>query len=174
VVCKTEQETETLWNKLIEGGTILMEYDKYEWSLKYGWVQDRFGISWQLSYTEKDEVGQKFTPMLLFTGERNGRAENAIHFYTSLFENSSIMGIMRYWQGENAVLGAVQHAQFKLGKQVFMAMDSSLQHNFGFNEAVSLVVECDTQQEIDNYWYKLTESGEESQCGWLKDQFGVS
>jgi predicted 3-demethylubiquinone-9 3-methyltransferase (glyoxalase superfamily) len=120
------------------------------------------------------DVGQKFTPVLMFTGKNNGRAEQAFLFYTSVFEGSGIKGVMRYEKGENEVEGTVKHAQFTLGNQVFMAMDSSLPHQFTFNEAVSLVVDCDTQKEIDYYWGRLTEGGEESQCGWLKDKFGVS
>jgi predicted 3-demethylubiquinone-9 3-methyltransferase (glyoxalase superfamily) len=72
------------------------------------------------------------------------------------------------------VEGRIKHAQFKLGEQLFMAMDSSMPHAFGFTEGISFMVPCDTQTEIDYYWNKLTEGGEESMCGWLKDQFGVS
>ena len=91
-----------------------------------------------------------------------------------IFDNSSVVGMMRYEPGEPDVTGYIKHAQFKLNGQVFMAMDSSMEHQFNFNEGLSLVVECDTQQEIDYFWNKLTEGGSESQCGWLKDQFGVS
>jgi len=151
-----------------------MPLDKYDWSEKYGWVQDKFGISWQLAFGKFKDVGQKFTPTLMFTNNKAGRAEEAIRYYTSVFDNSSIVGILKYTAGENDVLGYVKHAQFKLGQQVFMAMDSSLTHDFNFNEAVSLVVECNTQKEIDHYWGKLGMEGEEGQCGWLKDKFGVS
>ena len=174
VLCETKDEINKAWSRLLEGGSVLMPLDKYEWSSKYGWVQDRFGISWQLSYGKMEEVGQKFTPVLLFTKEQNCKAEQAIQFYTSVFEGSSIEGILRYTNDENELEGTVKHAQFKLGKHVFMAMDSSLQHLFNFNEAISFVVDCETQEEIDYYWYKLTKDGEESQCGWLKDKFGIS
>ncbi len=174
VICETIIEIETAWNKLKEGGNVLMPLDKYDWSEKYGWVQDKFGISWQLAFGEFKDVGQKFTPTLMFTKKQAGRAEEAISLYTSVFDNSSIVGILKYTAGENDVLGYVKHAQFKLGQQVLMAMDSSLSHDFYFNEAVSLVVECDTQKEIDFYWGKLGLEGEEGQCGWLKDKFGVS
>jgi predicted 3-demethylubiquinone-9 3-methyltransferase (glyoxalase superfamily) len=174
VICETINEIETAWNKLLDGGNVLMPLDKYDWSEKYGWVQDKFGISWQLTFGKFQDVGQKFTPTLMFTNKQAGRAEEAIRFYTSVFDNSSIGGILKYTAGENDVLGYVKHAQFKLGQQVFMAMDSSLTHDFNFNEAISLVVECDTQKEIDLYWEKLGMEGEEGQCGWLKDKFGVS
>jgi predicted 3-demethylubiquinone-9 3-methyltransferase (glyoxalase superfamily) len=174
ILCETINEIETAWNKLLDGGNVLMPLDKYDWSEKYGWVQDKFGISWQLAFGKFQDVGQKFTPTLMFTNKQAGRAEEAIGFYTSIFDNSSIVGILKYTAGENDVEAYVKHAQFKLGQQVFMAMDSSLSHNFIFNEAISLVLECDTQKKIDHYWEKLGIEGEEGQCGWLKDKFGVS
>jgi predicted 3-demethylubiquinone-9 3-methyltransferase (glyoxalase superfamily) len=174
VLFETEEEIDKTWKKLLEQGTVLMQLDKYEWSARYGWIQDRFGISWQLSFGRMEEVGQKFSPALLFTGKQNGKAEQAVQFYTSVFEGSGVSGILRYKKGENEVEGTVKHAQFNLGKYLFMAMDSSFQHQFSFNEAISFVVDCETQAEIDYYWEKLTEGGQESMCGWLKDKFGVS
>jgi predicted 3-demethylubiquinone-9 3-methyltransferase (glyoxalase superfamily) len=174
VVIETEKELDKAWNQLMEGGKVLMPLDKYEWSKKYGWVQDKYGVSWQLSFSTIGEVGQKFTPVLMFTGEQAGKAETALQFYTSVFDDSGVTGILRYTKDENDVEGTVKHAQFNLGKHVFMAMDSSYQHEFSFNEAISLVVDCENQNEIDYYWGKLTEGGEESQCGWLKDKFGIS
>lgn len=152
----------------------MMPMDKYEWSPKYGWLNDRYGLSWQLSLGSIEEVGQKISPMLMFTENNQGKAEEAIKFYSSVFENSSTVGILKYKGEENEVDGTIKHAQFKLANQVFMAMDSSLKHGFTFNEAISFVVDCETQSEIDYYWNKLSDGGEESQCGWLKDQFGVS
>lgn len=174
VLCETLEEIDNAWKHLLKEGSVLMPLDKYEWSEKYGWVQDKFGVSWQLSFGKMQEVGQKFTPTLMFTGNQNGKAEQAIQFYTSVFEGSSIVGILKYTKDENEVEGTIKHAQFKLGNHVFMAMDSSFQHNFNFTEALSFVVDCETQAEIDYYWEKLTEGGQESQCGWLKDKFGVS
>jgi len=174
VVCEELEEVELLWKKLMEGGTALMPLDGYAWSQKYGWVQDRYGVNWQLSLGRMVDVGQKYTPVLMFTGEQNGRAEEAIHFYVSVFDGSSITGIARYEKDGNDTEGHISHAQFNLGKQVVMAMDSSQSHAFTFNEAISLVVECKNQQEIDYYWDRFTAEGEEVQCGWLKDKFGVS
>ena len=174
VVMDTEVEVIASWEQLCDNGKVLMPLDKYPWSERYGWVQDRFGVSWQLSMGKLEDVGQKITPSLMFTGNNKGKAEQAIEFYTSIFDNSSVVGIMRYEPGEPDVTGFIKHAQFKLNGHVFMAMDSSMAHQFNFNEALSLVVECDTQAEIDYFWNKLTEDGSESQCGWLKDQFGVS
>jgi predicted 3-demethylubiquinone-9 3-methyltransferase (glyoxalase superfamily) len=174
VVCETVEELDKAWLSLIDGGFALMPLGKYDWSEKYGWVQDRFGVNWQLSVGKPEDVGQKFTPSLMFTNANAGRAEQAIHFYTSVFADSSVKGIMRYSASDPDVEGTIKHAQFKLGKRIFMAMDSSLPHQFSFNEAISFVVDCDTQEEIDYYWGKLSAVPEAEQCGWLKDQFGVS
>lgn len=174
VVCETKEETDAVWEKLLEGGSVLMPLDKYDWSEKYGWVQDRFGISWQVSFGKISDVGQKFTPSLLFTKEQFGKAEEAINFYTTIFPHSSIDGILKFSAQEGAE-GKVKHAQFRLGKQVFMVMDAPGSHAFIFNEAISFFVSCETQEEIDYFWNKLTaDGGQESMCGWLKDQFGVS
>ncbi|HLO81285.1 MAG TPA: VOC family protein [Chitinophagaceae bacterium] len=173
VVCETEEEADSYWNALTEGGKVLMPLDKYDWSEKYGWVQDKFGVSWQLALGKMEAVGQKFTPVLMFTGDQSGNAGKAIETYTSIFPGSSVVGVMKYPPGQKDE-GLVMHAQFKLEGQVFMCMDSSLPHGFGFNEAISLVIECEDQAEIDRYWEKLTAGGEESMCGWLKDRYGVS
>jgi len=175
VVCETEEEVDESWKKLLGGGSVLMPLDKYPWSAKYGWVQDRFGVSWQLAFGKMKDVGQKFTPTLMFVGEQAGKAEQAIHFYTSIFDNSGITGILKYAPGEGDKEENVKHAQFNLNKHVFMATDSSGPHKFSFNEAISFVVSCETQKEIDYYWNKLTaDGGQESMCGWLKDKYGVS
>jgi predicted 3-demethylubiquinone-9 3-methyltransferase (glyoxalase superfamily) len=174
VVCETEQEVDLLWDKLMETGIARMPLARYDWSEKYGWLQDRYHINWQLSLGKMEDVGQKISPSLLFTGELNGKAEEAVQFYTSVFENSSVRGILRYTAGQDETEGNVAHAQFNLGKSVFMAMDSSLPHQFSFNEAISFIVECFTQNEIDYYWEKLSAYPEAEQCGWLKDKFGIS
>ncbi|MBN2611090.1 MAG: VOC family protein [Bacteroidales bacterium] len=151
-----------------------MPLDKYEWSNRYGWLQDGYGVSWQLAHGKITDVGQKISPVLMFTQNQNGNAEKAVRFYTSVCEDSSITGILRYSKEDGDVEGNVKHAQFKLNGNVFMALESSLPHEFSFNEAISFVVECDDQQEIDYFWKKLTDGGSEQQCGWLKDRFGVS
>jgi predicted 3-demethylubiquinone-9 3-methyltransferase (glyoxalase superfamily) len=174
VVYDTIEEVDKIWNILLKGGSVLMPLDKYDWSEKYGWIQDQFGVSWQLSVGKLKDYGQKFSPSLLFTNKYAGKAEQAIRFYTSLFDESSVDRIERYTANDPDVEGTIKFAQFRLGKQVFMAMDSSLAHQFIFNEAVSFVVDCKTQDEIDYYWDKLSAVPEAEQCGWLKDQFGVS
>ena len=152
-----------------------MPLDKYPWSEKYGWINDKFGISWQIALGKLSDVGQKITPCLMFTGKQYGRADEAIAHYSSIFKNVIVDGILRYGANELPDQeGKVKHAQFALNDQKFMIMESAAPHNFTFTEGISLTIHCETQKEIDYYWEKLTESGAESMCGWLKDKFGVS
>jgi predicted 3-demethylubiquinone-9 3-methyltransferase (glyoxalase superfamily) len=115
---------------------------------------------------------QKITPFLWFDNE----AEEAMNFYTSVFKDSKIKGVTRY-EGEGAKAsgrpeGSVMTADFEINGQEFVALNGG--PLFKFTEAVSFVVNCETQEEIDYYWDKLTEGGEESRCGWLKDKYGLS
>lgn len=175
VISETTGETEAYWHKLIKEGKSLMELGSYPWSSKYGWVQDKFGVSWQLYTGSKTDTPQKFCPTLMFTGKQLGKATAAIGFYTTLYPASEIVGIMKYEDGEGDNTDYVKHGQFKIKEYVMMAMDSSFEHGFGFNDAISLVVECEDQAEIDKYWNTLTANGgKEIQCGWLVDKYGVS
>jgi predicted 3-demethylubiquinone-9 3-methyltransferase (glyoxalase superfamily) len=175
-VCENENEFDRIWNAFSKEGSILMPADKYPWSEKYGWITDKFGVSWQLCVDKISNVGQKITPCFLFTGKQYGRAEEAIDFYSSIFENPSVDGILRYGNNELPdTEGKVKHAQIAFNDQKFMLMESAAGHKFNFTEGVSLTIHCENQQQIDYYWTKLTESGgQESMCGWLKDKFGVS
>jgi predicted 3-demethylubiquinone-9 3-methyltransferase (glyoxalase superfamily) len=151
-----------------------MPYNTYPWAKKYGWVQDRFGVSWQLSWSEYHTMPQKITPLLMFTQKGAGKAKMALEKYTKIFPDSSIDMTVPYAAGEGDVEGYLKHARFTLCGQGFMAMDSSGPHAFTFNEAFCLLVNCDTQEEIDAYWKALSAVPEAEQCGWLKDEFGVS
>ena len=175
VVCESEAEVDALWKALAHRGEVLMDLAKYDWSEKYGWLNDRYGLSWQIALGKFADVGQKITPSLMFVGAQNGRAEEALKYYASIFEGSGIDGILRYGPGEADSEGNVKHAQFHLGAQKFMAMDSALDHPFTF-EAISFQVLCETQDEVDYYWERLSQGGDPAarQCGWLKDKFGVS
>ena len=174
-ICENEKELQLIWDAFSKDGNIMIPLDKYPWAEKYGWIGDQFGISWQLGLGKISDVGQRITPFLMFTGKQYGRAEEAIAFYSSVFKNPLIDGIRRYGANELPdVEGKVKHAQIGLNGQKFMLMESAGAHNFTFSEGISLTIYCETQDEIDDYWEKLTESGEESMCGWLKDKFGVS
>lgn len=172
----SENEVEEIWNKLIAEGESMMPLDTYPFSPKYGWVQDKYGVSWQL-YTARDEnhIVQKIVPTLMFTGSQNGLATEAAQLYTSLFPNSAMRGIMYYDAASGEPETSVQHGEFFINNYLLMMMDSSLEHKFNFSEGLSLVIECNDQEEIDDYWNALTSNGgEEGRCGWLKDRFGIS
>jgi predicted 3-demethylubiquinone-9 3-methyltransferase (glyoxalase superfamily) len=174
-ICETEQELDRIWNTFSKEGTIMMPVDAYPWSEKYGWITDKYGISWQLALGKISDTGQKITPCLLFTGKQYGRAEEAITHYAGIFENTTLDGILRYGDNESPDQeGRIKHAQININSQKFMLMESAGTHDFTFTEGVSFTIHCETQEQIDYYWEKLTESGEESMCGWLKDKFGVS
>lgn len=172
VIIENEAELEKVWNRLLEGGEVLMGLDKYDWSEKYGWLQDKYGVSWQLFLGELNGVhGQKFCPTLMFTQEGNGKAEEAMNFYLDLFKDSKSDGVMKHEEGE--MKGLVMHAQFIIDDYVMMIMDGGNGHNFSFSEGNSFVIECETQEEIDYYWNSFAKDGNESMCGWVQDKYGV-
>lgn len=170
-----QQDLDNAWQAMTQGGQILMPLDQYPWSPKYGWVSDRHGISWQFALGKRSDVGgAPVVPMLLFTRDMAGRAEEAVEIYTSIFPGSEVEGILRHDGSGPDAEGTVMHAQFHIAGQTFMAMDSADLHDFGFSEATSLLVFCDSQEEVDHYWKNLSAVPEAEACGWLKDPFGVS
>lgn len=175
VSCDTVAAVDALWERLSEGGAPLMPLDAYPFSDRYGWVADRYGVSWQIMHTGPDAAPQRITPTLLFVGDVAGRAEEAIAFYISVFPDSDAGPVVRYGAHEEPdVAGTVKHARFRLDGQEVAAMDSALDHRFGFNEAISFMVSCETQEEIDHYWRRLSAVPDAERCGWLKDRYGLS
>jgi len=170
------ERIDEVWNKLSDGGTALMPLDKYPFSERFGWIQDKYGLTWQLILTNPEgEVRPAIIPSLLFVGDVCGQTEEAIHFYLSVFKDSKQGHIARYPKGmEPDKEGTIMFADFMIGNQWLVAMDSAHEHRFSFNEAVSFMVYCDTQDEIDYYWEKLSAVPEAEQCGWLKDKYGLS
>jgi predicted 3-demethylubiquinone-9 3-methyltransferase (glyoxalase superfamily) len=165
-----------VWSKLSDGGQVLMPLDTYPFSERYGWIQDKYGLSWQLILTNPEgEARPPIIPSLMFVGDVCGKAQEATDFYLSVFKNSKRGTVAHYPQGmEPDKEGTVMFTDFLLEGQWFSAMDSARMHDFGFNEAVSLLVHCDDQKEIDYYWGKLSAHPESEQCGWLKDKYGVA
>ena len=111
---------------------------------------------------------QKITPFLWF----DNNAEEAMNFYVSIFKNSKVISVARYGDAGPGPKGSVMTANFQLNGQEFVALNGG--PHFKFTEAISFVVNCETQQEVDEFWEKLSEGGEESRCGWLKDKYGLS
>lgn len=167
---------QSMWNHLSDGGMPLMPLGEYPFSKRFGWIQDKYGVSWQLMLTDPDgEERPAIVPSLMFVGENCGKAEEAIRFYTSVFEHAKPGNLLRYPPGmEPEQAGSVMFADFRLEGLWLAAMDSAREHNFQFNEAISFMVYCDTQAEIDHYWERLSAVPAAEQCGWLKDQYGLS
>ena len=163
------------WERLSEGGKVLMPIEEYPFSKRYGWVQDKYGLSWQLILTDPEgEPRPSIMPSLLFGGDNAGKAEDAINFYVSVFKDSKPGELHRYGPDQKPDKeGTIMFADFMLEKSWFAAMDTA-RENSRFNEAISFMVSCKTQTEIDYYWEKLSAVPEAEQCGWLKDKFGLS
>lgn len=175
VTCDTVEDVDRIWARLADGGTPLMPLDTYPFSERYGWTQDRYGLSWQVSYAGDQPIPQRITPTLMFVGDVCGKAEEAMAFYASVLPDSSVDFVQPYGPGQEPdAEGTVQYGAFRLAGQGFAAMDSAREHDFTFNEAISLLVACDTQEEIDRYWDALSAVPEAEQCGWLKDRYGLS
>ncbi len=175
VACETKEEVDVLWKTLSEKGKAVIELGEYPFSERYGWVQDRYGLSWQVMHMGGRAIKQKITPTLMFTGRQCGKAEEAVKLYTSVFDNAEIGDILRYGKNEEPDKEtSVKHASFTLAGQGFAAMDSAHVKGVSFNEAISFVVSCETQEEIDHYWKKLSADPAAEQCGWLKDRYGLS
>lgn len=177
VACQSKSEVDAFWEGLSFGGTVLMELGEYPFSQWYGWTQDRYGLSWQVMAMGDCPITQKITPTFMFVGDVCGRTEEAVRFYASLFSGSNVGEILRYGKNEEPDReGTVKHIGFTLEGQEFAAMDSAYPHQFSFNEAISFMVNCANQQEIDRFWETLSLGGDPNaqQCGWLKDKYGVS
>ena len=170
------ENLDSLWRILSDCGKAFMPIDKYHFSERYGWIQDRYGVSWQLILTNPaGDQRPDIAPSLMFVGSVAGRAEEAMKFYAATFGDSKVGGIFRY--GPNQLPdkeGTVAFEDFMLLGQWFAAMDSAMPHMPAFNEAISLMVMCESQQEIDRYWNALSSDPKAEQCGWCRDKFGVS
>jgi len=175
VACNSASEVNTKWKSLSEGGTELMPLGEYPFSKRYSWVQDRYGLSWQLMLTDGGQSVPKITYNLLFSNQACGKAEEAVMYYNEVFDNSEIGIISRYKEGEaESAKAKINYAAFKLDGIAFSAMDNGFNVDYGFNEAFSLIVNCKDQKEIDYFWEKLSAVPEAEQCGWAKDKFGIS
>lgn len=173
---QAREHLDALWAALIDGGEALMPIDAYSFSKRYGWLRDRFGVQWQLILTDPSgEPRPDIMPALLFTGAVCGKAEEAGAFYRSVFDGSRAGQLARYPEGMAPdKAGSVMFSDFCLDGTWFVAMDSAHPHKATFNEAVSFIVTCRDQAEIDRYWALLSSVPEAEQCGWCKDRFGLS
>jgi len=173
---QARENLDKLWEKLLNGGEVLMELGEYPYSKRYGWVKDRFGLTWQLILTDPEGDPRPFIiPSLMFAGKNTNHAEEAANYYVSVFKNAKLGEVARYPEASGpANAGSIMFADLMLESQWFAVMDSGVEQDFTFNEAVSFAVECEDQTEIDELWSKLSKVPESEQCGWCKDQYGVS
>lgn len=170
---RAREHLDELWERLSEGGQALMPLQEYPFSAHYGWMQDRYGVSWQLMLTSPDGDPRPFIiPSIMFGHTVQGRAQEAMDFYTSVFDGR-VGTVATYPEGAGPVAGQIMFADFQLLDQWFATMDSA-GHGFTFDCGVSLMVYCRGQEELDRYWSQLSSVPEAEQCGWCADRFGLS
>lgn len=166
-------KVEKLYNRLKEGGFVLMPLEKYDFSEKYAWVQDKYGVNWQLDIDPINHI-QKIVPALLFTDDKSSKLEEATKYYTTAFQNSKEVFNSPFPLGSDMPEGSWLFSQFQLESYLFNAVSGGpIKHGFDFTEGNSFVVECNTQEEIDHYWNYFSSEGKESMCGWIQDKYGV-
>jgi len=174
VFINDRSQIDRLWTALIKDGKARMELGSYPWCEHYGWVEDRFGVSWQLMMADTGELEQVVVPALMFTQGAAGKAEEAVARYGDVLGGYRPVAVNHYPPGTGANEGLVMHGQYKIAGQTFIAFDSPMDHGFGFTPGISLQVQAGSQVEIDRIWTALTHVPEAEQCGWLADRYGLS
>jgi predicted 3-demethylubiquinone-9 3-methyltransferase (glyoxalase superfamily) len=138
---------------------------------RFAWVQDKFGLSWQINFDGNHPV-QTIEPYIMFVGDVFGKCSEAMALYLSIFHDSK--EIMRVNAPDNGKEDAVRTAKILLQGQEFMIAESGADHKWSFSKASSFLIQCKDQTEIDYFWEKLSHQGTEDQCGWCRDKFGVT
>lgn len=171
-------------DRLSVGATTLMPLDEYPFSPRYAWIEDRYGVSWQLFLSEPDVPARPFlVPALMFCGPAQNRAAEAVATYTSLFLGSEVGTVATYpEQTGPATAGSYMYSDFRLGPgsddprtdEWLTAMDSGVEQPFTFTEGFSLMVKADGQEDLDRLWAVLSTDPSAEQCGWCRDEFGMS
>jgi predicted 3-demethylubiquinone-9 3-methyltransferase (glyoxalase superfamily) len=168
VNCKNAEEVDRFWHYYLENGTIMMELGEYPFSKRFGWIADKYGLSWQIMLNEQSS--QKIVPSLMFVGENYGLGEEAIQFYTAAFPHAKIESLERVEQDEAFdVAGTVRHAVFTLADQVFVLTENGYQHQFMMNNAISFVVYVEDKKEMEAYQKRLSLASKDG----TKDKYGV-
>lgn len=175
VACRTPEEVDRLYTILSENGKERMPLGEYPFSKRYGWLEDKYGLNWQLMLDETPEGAQTIRPCLLFSGDACGKAQEALAHYHTVFPGASVGHTNLYQPGEAKDPRAkMNYGELTISGTQIVAMDHGEGGDFSFSEAFSFMVLCDSQQEIDAYWDRLSAVPEAEQCGWVKDAFGVS
>ncbi|MGX7244190.1 VOC family protein [Enterococcus quebecensis] len=164
VECETETQINKLWETLSHNGKVLMEFGSYPFGEKYGWLEDQYGVSWQLILSR---TPQSIAPSFLFTGDQFGKAEEAMNQWIEIFGEGKVEYVQKNPDG------TVLQALFTMHGQPFRVMDSGIDHGFTFSMATSFYVYCKNQEEIDHLWDAVTAKGKEWPCGWMEDEYGV-
>ena len=175
VACETKEEVDSLYNKLMDGGSELMPLGTYPFSQWYAWIRDRFGLNWQIMLVEDIKEHKKIRPSLLFGMEVCGKAQEAMDYYTSIFSVAKVGYVNHYLEGEaNDLRAKINYGELAIFDLEMVMMDHGHGGDSAFNEAISFIVQCEDQKEIDYYWEKLSFVLEAEACGWVKDKFGIS
>lgn len=166
----------TIWEKLCDGGQMMMPLDTYPFSERFGFVQDKYGVSWQLMLTNPEgDPRPPIVPAMMFVNDNCGNAKEAVDFYLSVFPKAKLGG--QHFYGPDMPPnqeGNVMFSDFQAGNYWLAAVDAGGEHGFGFSEGVSFIIRCENQDEVDYYWDALNANPDDGQCGWLKDKFGVT
>lgn len=167
------EHLDELWAALTAEGSVLAPLQEYPYSQRYGWVEDKWGVSWQLMLTNPDGEPRPFIiPSLMFGSTVQGRAKEAVDYYLALFDGRP--GTIAAYPAESAPMsGQIMFADFQLLGQWLAVMDAADQ-DFTFTPGVSLLVYCHGQDELDRWWAELSAVPEAEQCGWCQDKFGLS
>lgn len=168
-------ELDRTWAMLADDGEVMIPLGEYPYSPWYGWVQDRFGVSWQLMLANPGGAPRPpVVPSLMFCGANQNRADDALTTYAEVFGGTRGTTAAYAEPTGPAGAGAVMFGDVELAGQWFAAMDSGTEQDFTFSEGISLIVQCDSQDEIDRFWNVLSQDPAAEQCGWCRDAFGVS
>lgn len=171
----TAEEVDTLYAKLAKGGKDLMPLDAYPFSDRYAWVEDQFGLSWQIMLAPDVPKNHKIRVSLLFAGQYCGQAEQALKDYATIFQMAAPGHINYYQEGEAQDGRAkVNYAELNVGDQQLVFMDHGFGSDEEFSEAISFLIVAGAQSEVDYYWDKLSAHEESEAMGWLKDSHGIS
>lgn len=169
-------DLDRVWQSLSAGGTVLMDLGEYPFSKRYGWVQDKFGVSWQIMLTDPEGDPRPFVvPNLMFSGDAQNKAGEAVDFYRSVLPDAELGNRVNYPEAQGPVTtDSVMFADFKAYGEWVAVMDSGVEQPFTFNAGVSLQVNVSGQKELDRIWHELSAVPEAEQCGWLTDRYGLN
>lgn len=175
VACETKEEVNRLYKELIIDGNELMPLGSYDFSGWYAWISDRFGLNWQIMLVENIKEHKRIRPCLLFGQEVCGKTQEAMDYYSRVFPETKVGYVNHYVEGAAKDPRAlINYGEFDIFGFQMVLMDHGFGGDASFNEAISFMVSCEDQEEIDYYWDKLSFVPEAEACGWVKDQFGLS